>query len=224
MLHLVLFTLSLLLYLSCGVPQQLQDSIRYGDTEEQVLQKVGKRPNYTYFDKEFTVWQYGNGSFSPLWYLVFESGRVIQRDYGIFERNMYQATRIAVDNAPHYSMDTHDNTPTLHKPTTHELDEHLWFSRLLQKITQAPRTQQMSILERACLTHTFSTQQAALVIPKFSFTSEKKTALRYLIPALQDYDDLEPLYRLFPFTSDKQEIDQLVAESLKRRRQWRGYP
>lgn len=204
MLRLALLTLSLWILTQCGVPQQVQDSIRYGDTEQQVLQKVGKRPYYTYFDRDLTVWQYGGSTFSSSWYLVFESGRVVKRDYGFFN----QASPSSVSNP----------TP-IPLPPSHVADEQ-WLDGILSQIDKAFLSDRMAIVERAVLTRAFTPRQAARVINKFSFNDDKQKALRLLVPALINCDDLSPLYEIFRFHGERQEVDQLVLSELKRRQQW----
>lgn len=227
MLRLALLALSLWILTQCGVPQQVQDSIRYGDTEQQVLQKVGKRPYYTYFDRDLTVWQYGGSTFSSSWYLVFESGRVVKRDYGFFN----QASPSSVSNPTSPSIPTTPyprpippgggvGIPTpIPLPPSHVADEQ-WLDGILSQIDKAFLSDRMAIVERAVLTRAFTPRQAARVINKFSFNDDKQKALRLLVPALINCDDLSPLYEIFRFHGERQEVDQLVLSELKRRQQW----
>ncbi len=230
MLRLALLTLSLWILTQCGVPQQVQDSIRYGDTEQQVLQKVGKRPYYTYFDRDLTVWQYGGSTFSVNWYLVFEAGRVVKRDYGFFKQASPSTgstpTSPSIPTTPYPSPippGVGAGTPTpIPLPPSHIADEQ-WLDGILSQIDKAFLSDRMAIVERAALTRAFTPRQAARVINKFSFNDDKKKALRLLIPALIHCDDLSPLYEIFRFHGERQEIDQLVLSELKRRQQWYGH-
>ncbi len=80
MLRFMLSTaLSLLLLVSCGtLTKSKLDQLQPGDTEQQVLSKLG-RPNMRTFDRGVTIWQYVTTT-DDVWILEFEEGRLVKLD------------------------------------------------------------------------------------------------------------------------------------------------
>lgn len=202
MLRFVLSTaLFLLLLVSCGsLTKSKLDKLQPGDTEQQVLSKLG-RPNMRTFDRGITIWRYVT-KFNDAWLLEFEEGRLVKLD------KQGPATRPgegSYEGRPYYG----SYPPGRSAP---------WFATLLKQIDGALSSNQKAIIERAASMHYFSPEEAAQVINKLPFKSTKLEVLRILVPALRHFDDLSPLYEIFPFSDERREIDKLAAEEIQRRR------
>ncbi len=202
MLRFMLSTaLSLLLLVSCGtLTKSKLDQLQPGDTEQQVLSKLG-RPNMRTFDRGVTIWQYVTTT-DDVWILEFEEGRLVKLD------KQDTATRPregSYEGRPYYgSYPTGRSAP--------------WFATLLKQIDGALSSNQKTIIERAASMHYFTPEEAAQVINKIPFKSTKLEVLRMLVPTLRYFDDLSPLYEIFPFSDERREIDKLAAEEIQRRR------
>lgn len=206
MLRLLSTACALLLLVSCGLLTKSNfESLRPGDTEQEVLAKLGK-PDVRTFDRGVTIWQYVTLS-KDVWELDFEDGRLVRLDK---QRDVARRRGAADLSRPYYRSYPSESPVS-------------WLSSLLAQLDNAFPRDQKVLVERAASMHYFMPEEAAQVIEKFSFKSDRLEVLRMLVPALVHFDDLSPLYELFSFSDERREIDRLAAQEIQQRRRRSPY-
>ena len=86
------------------------------------------------------------------------------------------------------------------------------FERLVELVkSESFDSGKLKIIEAASLGGFFSCRQAADLLKLFSFSSEKKNALRLIAPSIVGLYGIEQLIEQFSFTSDKEEALRILG-------------
>ena len=85
------------------------------------------------------------------------------------------------------------------------------FERLVELVkSESFDSGKLKIIDAASLGGFFSCRQAADLLKLFSFSSEKKNALRLIAPSIVGLYGIEQLIEQFSFTSDKEEALRIL--------------
>lgn len=218
-----------------GSLSRLMQNVKKGMTPEEVAKLAGTEGPYSRnFHKESEEWVYKE-RFGISYRVYFEGGRVVAFDDG--SRVGYYsspsptpspstttATTPAAGNTTGQArVISREEREIIARERAERQREHRsgegdkWFDRLQEKLRSSFSSEREAVLRRALATRYITAEQAAKLVSQFSFSDEKWRALQMCIPAIMDFEELKPLYDLFPFSSDRQKIDKWVDQEIERR-------
>ncbi|MDY3090476.1 MAG: DUF4476 domain-containing protein [Porphyromonas sp.] len=236
--HLLLVS-ALVLLMGCGLTNTPQGPsmreramrIQMGLTEHQVLDIMGEEPYTRTFEYNRSVWSYRQHYSGYLWQIDFVDGRVVALRNNISERlekkhdledlarlQQSQHKPIVVEINPQHAAPSPQPTQAPQHGGYIQGTSPESFDKLVQRIKRAFHHEQMGLVEQAAAIYSFTPQQVAQLMQIFDFRNERNQALRKLIPALAYLHDLEPIYKLYDFESERRELDQLIRAEGERRR------
>lgn len=199
-----------LIVTSCSMSQSIVpkvSQVRAGMTQEDVVRLIGRTPDKRNFNlgvEEWIYYTYYFGSVSNVYKIGFEDGRVVSFDDG--------SARSVSSSSP---VETHSKpVVVLNEP---QMPRDNWLSRLEKQLNSGFSSERMPTLKRVLSGRYITVQEAKMVVKFFPFQSEKWEALKICIPAIVDFEDLTPLFELFPFSSDRRQIEQWVNKEVERR-------